>query len=67
MTYNIVDTLWFNDIGLVKVYDEYVGYKYYIGKAKGLDEHEDAQSIAAWGTPVYPSVIQEMFGNEDQQ
>lgn len=47
---NVDDTMWFNLVGIVKVKDQYDGVKYYIKEVSGLDEYQDAQNIANWGS-----------------
>lgn len=60
--HNIVDVIWFDTIGIVKV-DTGFGFKWYIGQASGTDEEYDKQYIASYGKPVYPGVITEFFKN----
>lgn len=65
----IIDVIWFNGtscVGLVKVYDEYDGNKYYIGAASGIDEQVDMEHIAAWGAKFPKSVGDLMFGEVDE-
>lgn len=51
----IVGACWFTGsscfIGIVKILDEFEGFKYYIGKAHGSNELDDANNIATWGSP----------------
>ena len=56
----VVDTLWFNNIGIVKV-ETVGGYKYYIGNCVGYGEDFDAQYIADFGYPVYPEQIKKFL------
>jgi hypothetical protein len=62
--FKVVDSIWFNQIGIVKVETEHYGNKYYIGEGVGLDRQEDEQKIARNGMPVYKSIINE-FLKED--
>ena len=59
--YEVVNSIWFNHIGIVKVKTNYFGYKYYIGQGAGLDQDEDEQKIARNGMPVHKSLINEFF------
>lgn len=59
--YEVVKSIWFNHIGIVKVKTNYFGYKYYIGQGAGLDEEEDEQKIARNGMPVSKLMIDEFF------
>jgi hypothetical protein len=59
--YKVVDSIWFNHIGIVKVATEYYGDKYYIGEGAGLDQEQDEQKIARNGMPVSKSMINEFF------
>ncbi len=62
--YEVVNSIWFNHIGIVKVKTKHFGYKYYIGQGVGLDQEEDEQKIARNGMPVNKSIINE-FLKED--
>lgn len=59
--YNVVDAIWFNAIGIVRVRPEVGDDKFYIGEAEGVDEEDDVQRIATWGTPVRPEDFKEFF------
>ena len=59
--YQVVNSIWFNHIGMVKVKTTFFGYKYYIGVGVGLDQEEDEQKIAKNGMPVNKSMINEFF------
>lgn len=66
MPYNVINALWFDKIGLVKVQTQYSGIKYYIGKAHGDDEKEDEQWVAKHGKPVSRLMIKEFFNFKEQ-
>lgn len=59
--YNVVDAIWFNNVGIVRVRPEVGEDKFYMGHGACFDEEEDKQYIAAWGTPVHPEVMAEFF------
>lgn len=60
--YNVVDALWFNKLGIVRVRPEVGEDKFYIGPCDyGASEEWDSQNIAAWGTPVHPEVLETFF------
>lgn len=63
--YNVVDAIWFNTIGIVKI-DTGYGFKWYIGDASGEDEEYDMQYIAKYGIPVYPGALKEFFNLNEQ-
>lgn len=46
-----------NNIGIVKVKDDFGNEKFYIDVVNGIDETIDAENIAKWGTPFYPEQI----------
>lgn len=46
----ILDAIWFNKVGIVRVEDEYEGIKYYIKEVDGLNEEEDMWKVADWGS-----------------
>lgn len=58
----ILDSIWFNDIGIVKVLTVNQEIKFYIGKTKlGNNQEQDEQHIAEWGMTVPPKLLFE-FG-----
>ena len=61
----IVDYTWFtgrDSIGIVLVYDEYDGYKSYIGTCQdGNSEMEDVMFISQYGTKFPIQVAKELF------
>ena len=61
MTYNVVDSVWFGKIGIVRVQPEYGEDKFYIREASGIDKLEDEQYIAAYGYPFYPERLKGFF------
>ena len=59
----ILDTRWFNRVGIVQVEDPYDGIKYYIKEIDGLNkEHEDARLIADWGSTFPSAAGDALFG-----
>jgi hypothetical protein len=61
--YNVIDAIWFNNIGIVKV-DTGYGLKWYIGNGSGENAEYDKQYIAKYGIPVYPGVVKQFFNYE---
>jgi hypothetical protein len=59
--YKVVESIWFNRIGIVKIETMYFGFKYYIGVGEGLNQDEDEQKIARNGMPVYKESINQFF------
>lgn len=62
----VLDSIWFTPmggslIGIVKADVEYEGIKYYIGHASGLDEDEDARSIAERGARFPEDAAKRLF------
>jgi len=58
----ILDAIWFNLVGIVKVETEFDGVKYYIGVGLGNNEQMDRRSIATWGNPFPKSAGDKLFG-----
>ena len=48
-----IDVRWFNDVGIVRVENDY-DIRYYIGTHSGTDELNDMMYIRHWGSP-FPS------------
>ena len=63
MTSKVLDKMWFNLVGIVKVQTEYDGIKYYIKEVDGLDEDRDAKSIAFWGATFPNDAGDVLFNN----
>ena len=57
----VVDSYWFNTIGLIKIRTETGELKYYIGQGKGHNQQEDEQIIATTGMPVAPKHLKLFF------
>ena len=57
--YNVIDSIWYGIIGIVRVRPEYGEDKFYIGNGSGVDQEHDEQVIARNGTPYYHAVIEE--------
>lgn len=59
--YNVIDSIWFGCIGIVRVRPEYGKDKFYIGSGHGYDKDSDEQYIAEWGLPYYPKALERFF------
>ena len=57
--YNVIDSIWYGVIGIVRVRPEYGNAKFYIGSGHGHDKEQDEQHIAEWGLPYYPQAVNE--------
>lgn len=58
----ILDVVWFNKVGIVRVEDEYDGIKYYIKDVVGLNEEEDTWKVADWGSSFPNDAGDVLFG-----
>lgn len=59
--YNVIDSVWFGNIGIVRVRPEYGDDKFYIGTGIGDIQHNDEQAIAMRGMPYYPKALEGFF------
>jgi hypothetical protein len=59
--YNVVDSVWYDTIGIVRVRPEYGDDKFYIGSGHGHNKEVDEQHIAEWGLPYYPQALTSFF------
>lgn len=59
----IIDVLWFNKVGIAKVFDDYDGIKYYIKEVDGLNEEADKWKVAEWGSTFPKAAGDALFGN----
>ena len=57
MEYNVVDSCWFNKIGIVKVVSRTGEQNLYIGEGDGIDQKKDEQKIAATGMKINIHVL----------
>ena len=55
--YNVIDSIWFGEIGIVRVRPQFGEDKFYIGRGQGNDQKEDEQLIAAWGNKFYKEAV----------
>lgn len=64
----ILDSIWFNMVGIVRVEDEYDGIKYYIGTIDlndgGVSEKNDSEHIADWGNTFPNEAGDVLFGEK---
>lgn len=62
MESKIIDCVWINSIGIVKVQDP-VSHEieFYIGVGDGLDQERDERYIADHGSKVYKNFIKKFF------
>jgi hypothetical protein len=51
----ILDSIWFGTIGIVKTRTDYDGIRFYIGKGQGFNKKEDEEWIADWGYTLNPN------------
>lgn len=56
--YNVVESVWYNKIGIVTVIDDFGNQKMYIGLGDGFNQEDDEQLIASYGTPFYLQIFQ---------
>lgn len=58
----ILDVIWFNKVGIVRVEDEYEGIKYYIKDVDGLNEEDDTWKVVDWGSTFPKNAGDVLFG-----
>ncbi len=62
----ILDKMWFNGVGIVRVQTDFDGIKYYIKGMHGMGientEEEDAQIVADWGSTFPNDAGDVLFG-----
>ena len=57
----VLDALWYNGCGIVKVQTEYDGIKYYIrGVCSQTTEEHDSQIIGDWGS-TFPNDVGDLL------
>ena len=59
----ILNVMWFHDIGIVQVDNDFGDINYYIGKHSGKDPEADAKHIAYWGSTFPPLAGAVLFGD----
>lgn len=63
--YNVINSVWFGTIGIVRVRPEHGRDKFYIGTGHGHDQKADEQHIAEWGLPYHPENLETFFGTSN--
>jgi hypothetical protein len=62
----ILDVMWFcsghGNAGIVRVDTEIDGIRYYLGACKGVNEQDDKEWIAAWGSTFPKEAGDVLFG-----
>ncbi len=59
----VVDSRWFNDVGIVRVWGRFDGHRYYIGSTvEGNFMHQDEERIMKWGTKFPLDAGDALFG-----
>lgn len=58
----ILNVMWFNKVGIVRVEDEFDGIKYYIKDVDGLNEEADTWKVADWGSTFPKAAGDVLFG-----
>jgi hypothetical protein len=64
--YNVIDSVWFNTIGIVRVRPDFGQDKFYIGQGLGLDQKADEQHIARCGMPYRPDLLDVFFSQRKE-
>lgn len=59
--YNVIDSVWFGVIGIVRVRPEHGEDKFYVGTGIGDNKYNDEQAIAMFGMPYYPQALESFF------
>ena len=60
--YNPDDVIWFNNVGIVRQYDEQTNTcKYYIKEISGLNEEQDYFTVLDWGSSFPTNAGYELF------
>lgn len=60
----ILNSIWFNTIGIVCIKNEIGTIKYYIGQGKGINQKEDEVHIAEYGMPINKNILIEFFNGK---
>lgn len=61
MSVNIIDSIWYGKIGIVRVQPEHGDEKFYIGIGTGLNQKEDEYYIGNYGMPFNVDVINQFL------
>jgi hypothetical protein len=62
MKYDVLESVWYGKVGIVKVNTTWDGIRWYIGVGEGLSQEDDEQHIAAYGNTFHADhfVIEEI-------
>jgi hypothetical protein len=63
MKFEVIDSIWFKKIGIVKVKTKYRGIQYSIGVSKDTERAENEQRIARLGESISPKQLMDFFKN----
>lgn len=66
MEARIIDSVWFNLVGIVKVQDPITNeIKFYIGQGNGANQEKDEEFIANWGSPFQMEMFKAFFEKQE--
>lgn len=66
MNSDFIDVRWYSavdTVGVVLIWDKYMGFKCYIGSGQGIDEQADIDHIRSLGVKVDYGVAEAVFGS----
>ena len=59
-TQEILDVRWFNNVGIVTVFNG-IEVRTYVKKIEGFDEEYDIKDIIEWGCRIYPETLRQIL------
>lgn len=65
-TQEVLNVKWFNDIGIVTIFNGRE-IRTYVKKVEGKNEQDDIRDIISWGSRIYPETLKEILAFYDEE
>lgn len=59
-TQEVLDVKWFNDVGIVTIFNGRE-VRTYVKKVEGKNEQDDIRDIISWGSRIYPETLRQIL------
>lgn len=65
-TQEVLDVRWFNDVGIVTIFNGRE-VRTYIKKVEGKNEQDDIRDIISWGSRIYPETLRQILSFYEEE
>ena len=65
-TQEVLDVRWFNDVGIVTIFNGRE-VRTYVKNVEGKNEKDDIRDIISWGSRIYPETLRQILSCYDEE